>query len=383
VRNDDLLCGACGVAALQEIPEFPKLPRVTSDCRPFRDGGKLAVCSVCGAGQALPDERWFAEIGEIYGNYDIYHQSGGYEQYVFDDSSGRMRPRSDVLVDRLKLIADAPRAGKLLDVGCGNGGTMKSFSQQGPWELHGLDLDERNQSRLAGIPGFSKLHTCPPGEVTESFDIITLIHALEHFPDPLGFLQVLRSKLLDRGALFIQVPNASANPFDSVVADHLLHFSPHTLAVLVRRAGFGRIRIFTDWVKKEISLLALPAAEDKALPPDDPSRPPDHVVSQVKWLAGVIDGAQSLMASGECHGIFGSSIAATWLWSKVSSRVQFFVDEDPNRIGRTHLGRPIISPEQVPPGASVFLAMATTLAESIQERLRGMPFHLHMHPPLS
>src|SRR5271169_6164144 len=39
----DLVCRVCGAAALEEFPQFARLPRVTSDCRPFPAGGRLAM----------------------------------------------------------------------------------------------------------------------------------------------------------------------------------------------------------------------------------------------------------------------------------------------------------------------------------------------------
>ena len=383
--TEGLICRVCGNEALCNVPEFSELPRVTSDCKPFRAGGKLAVCSSCGVGQAIPDDQWFEEIEEIYGRYDIYHQSGGQEQQVLDRSTGRMRPRSDVLVARLESISEISQAGKLLDVGCGNGETLKRFSEWQGWELHGLEIDNRSLPRLAAIPGFSKLHTCPPAEVPETFDLITLIHALEHFPAPYDFLRDLREKLPNDGLLFIQVPNASLNAFDYVVADHLSHFNPGALGILLRRAGFGKIRVFTDWVTKEISLLAsVSGGEGEELTgsvPRDPSEA--NVAAQVLWLKNVIEMARNLAASGPSFGLFGSSIASTWLWPKVAERVAFLVEEDASRIGRTHLGCPILSPDQVPDGAIVFLPLARIVAEAIHNRLYNHRYQLHLPPPLT
>lgn len=382
--NEQLVCGACGASTLQDVPEFPSLPRVTSDCKPFRDGGRLAVCSFCGVGQAIPDDQWFAEIEEIYAKYDIYYQSGGQEQHVFDKSTGSMRPRSDVLVERLDSMRDISRGGKLLDAGCGNGETLKRFAKLPQWELHGLDINDRNLPRLAAIPGFSRLHTCPPAEVSETFDLITLIHTLEHIPAPSDFLRDLRGKLRHGGLLFIQVPDASANAFDYVVADHLLHFSPEALACLLRRTGFGNITVFTDWVAKEISLLASAGKEDGETARSGGRGSKEiSVGTQVAWLKDVIEMGRDLAATGTPFGLFGSSIASTWLWSKVSDHVTFFVEEDPSRIGRMHFGCPILSPDQVPDGATVFLPLARAVAEAIHSRLRNSRYALHLPPSLT
>src|SRR5207237_9265354 len=111
-------------------------------------------------------------------------------------------------------------------------------------------------------------------------------------------LQQLRSKLRNHGILFIQVPNAEANPFDYVVADHLLHFNPHTLSVLLRRAGFARIQIFTDWVMKEISAIVRLEGDDA----EPVGGSPPHVdirqtLAQISWLNTVVTSARRAAAA--------------------------------------------------------------------------------------
>jgi len=54
----------------------------------------------------------------------------------------------------------------------------------------------------------------------------------------------------------MEVSNIEENPFDILIADHLMHFSPETLSNLLRRVGFMPTLVATDWVPKEISLLA-------------------------------------------------------------------------------------------------------------------------------
>jgi SAM-dependent methyltransferase len=332
-------------------------------------------------GQAIADEQWFADIAEIYAGYDIYHQSGGQEQHVFDASSGRMRARSEVLLERLKTSHNIPHRGRVLDVGCGNGETLKQFSRTGVWELHGLDIHDRNRMRLAEIPGFAELHTCAPGDLEESFELITLIHALEHIPDPAGVLRSLKGKLRPNGVVFIQVPDASANPFDYVIADHFLHFSPDTLGILLRRAGFSRLEISTDWVAKEISLLAWADPTHGEMAPAAPSGG-NPAAECVSWLTRTIHAARTAAHGAHCYGLFGSSIAATWLWSSITQEVQFFVDEDPGRWNGTHLERPILHPDQVPAGAVVFLGMAPALAALVEKRHCGRSYRVLLPPPL-
>ncbi len=48
------------------------------------------------------------------------------------------------------------------------------------------------------------------------------------------------------------------------------------------------------------------------------------------------------MKAGEPLAIFGSSIASTWMAIEIGDSISFFIDEDINRIGRSHLDLPII-----------------------------------------
>jgi 2-polyprenyl-3-methyl-5-hydroxy-6-metoxy-1,4-benzoquinol methylase len=375
-------CKVCDSAALEEILHFDELPRVTSDCIPFRQGGRLTVCTLCGAAQALADGQWLSDIAEIYGKYEIYHQSGGVEQQVFDSASGKLRRRSDVLVDRVLSWTDVPTSGKVLDMGCGAGGTLRTFAERDRWLLYGAEMDERNLPLLAPIPGFQKLYTCDAKEIPDTFDIITMVHSLEHLQEPSSLLSDLRGKLSPNGRLVIQVPNAALNPFDYVVADHMIHFSPAPLANLLRRSGFDIEYLSTDWIPKEISVVARVAVEPQTV---DWEAPGADVVGQVGWLRELVKEAR-IIAQAPADvpfGLFGSSIAAAWLWQAVRDRVTFFVDQDSSRVGKEYLGIPVLSPPQVPAGAIVFVPLAPQLAGIIGKQLQGLPFDLRLPPPVA
>jgi len=374
------LCKVCGATALDEIREFAALPRVTSDCAPFRTGGHLAICEICGAAQAIADERWLADIAEIYGSYQIYHQSAGAEQHVSEPSTGgALRPRSEVLLEHLLTLPAAPRSGRVLDVGCGTGGTLRAFAARGDWDLYGLEIDERNLPFVSAIPGFKRLYTCPAQQLDLQFDLITMVHSLEHFPEPLGILSDLRSKVSPTGKLFIEVPNAAANPFEYVVADHMIHFTAETLAALLDRAGFTVECLSTDWVTKELSAVASKGSLNSAAAPRRGSI--TQVREQIAWLEMLSAAARTAAGSAASFGLFGTSIAASWLWQSVRDRVDFFVDEDVHRIGRTYLGRPVLSPDQAPPGSLVFLALIPSVASTVRMKLQHLPLELRM-PPL-
>src|SRR5712691_1466043 len=213
-------CQACGTDRLYEIAGFRHLPRVTSDSKPFLPGGRLFVCERCGTVQKIADQEWLREIGEIYRDYEMYHQSAGNDQAVFDPVNGRASGRCEVLARRLLESGAVPRSGTLLDVGAGSGAMLVAFSAAcDDWKLFGLDLDNRKERALRAIPRFERLFTVPPEQLSQQFDLVTLIHSLEHFTDPLSMLRRLRERISPGGWLFIQVNNVDRTPFDLVVAD--------------------------------------------------------------------------------------------------------------------------------------------------------------------
>jgi SAM-dependent methyltransferase len=376
-------CCICGTAGLEEISAFSLLSRVTSDCKPFPAGGRLAICSSCGGLQKFADARWLEEIGRIYADYDMYHQSTESDQVVMDPATGTLRPRCVVLTSRLVDLPGFPASGHWLDIGAGRGAMLRAVSDLGRgWQLHACDLDDRYGESLNRIPGFMGLYCGSVDAAIKTFDVVSMIHSLEHFVEPLDVLAATRRRLNAGGWLFVQVNDTGMNPFDLVVADHLTHFTPGTLANMVARAGYRVINLATDWVTKEISLAACADEVVESARPTMDSRTivraPYH---EIDWLRRVAQAARDAAAAGPI-GMFGSAIAGTWLAGSLGERVGFFVDEDTARLEQRHLGKPILPPDRVPPGNTVFIGLTPATAMRIYERLRGLPVRFCLPPPL-
>jgi SAM-dependent methyltransferase len=318
-----------------------------------------------------------AEIGEIYSKYEAYYQGAGDEQLSQDRRTGKLRRRSAILVDHLIEQLKLPASGSVLDVGCGSGVTLRAFSEQRPdWNLDGHELGKHNLAKLRALRSFRKLHTGSIGDIASRYDLLTMIHSLEHFPDPAGALGELRPLLAAAGRLFIEVSNIEENPFDILIADHLMHFSPATLETLLCRSGWDPIATSTQWVGKEISATAAVAAvasEAEHACGSTSIRGWARLDATLSWLERFTSDARSA-AKGNAHfGVFGTSISGTWLASQLGDSVDFFVDEDASRIGKTLLGRPILSPREVSPKASVFLALTPATARSVKPRFLDHP----------
>lgn len=368
----DTTCHLCGDSALDVVCGYKELRRVTSDCKPWPSGGQLASCRHCGADQAVIDTTWQAEAQAIYEGYTIYHQAGGAEQAVFDQETGAAASRSTHLVECLVANVELPQHGRLLDVGCGNGAFLRAFAERvSGWSLAGSELSDRNRPMVERIPGVERLHVGQVTAIEGTFDLIAMVHVLEHLPRPIPLLEDLGTKLNPGGSLVIQVPDRTRNPFEILIADHATHFTSGTVRHLLERANYRVSVLTTDWVTKEISLVAgrgpRAAVAASAAPQPDLA----GCVENVRRLRTVIDRAREAAGSRQRFGLFGSSIAATWLAAELGDAVSFFVDEDPARGGGRHLGRPIYHPRDVPRGSRVWLALPDEVAKRVGERLRG------------
>jgi SAM-dependent methyltransferase len=376
-ENNLLRCHLCGEDALEVDPLFAKFKRVTSDCKQWPAGGELGTCRHCGTVQAFVNDEWRKEIAAIYQSYTIYYQGAGAEQNVFELNSGQSSARSDRLLDRVGKLPGFPSTGRLLDIGCGNGGFLRSFSRFFPgWKLAGSEWDDKYRSQVEAIPRVERLYSGPLQDVPGTFDAISLVHVLEHIEAPRQFLDQVKQKLAPDGLLIIQLPYYVENPFELFVADHATHFDRNTIAILLDAAGFRIERVETEWIPKELSVIARNSASAGKSAPV----PVTSLSASLQWLDSVVSEAQSIAKDSPRFGIFGTSIAGAWAFGALDKWVSFFVDEDANRVGGSYFDRPIYGPATVPDGSDVYVPLAPKLSRLVCNRLRSSNVRYHEVP---
>ena len=363
-------CHLCGSASLSLLTTYANMARVTSDCQQWPAGGTLAVCSACHLVQTAVDSRWKAEISEIYARYSIYHQSGGVEQSVFAAAEGAGTLRSEVIIRALMEKERLAEKGGLLDLGCGNGAFLRAAAKALPgWSFSGSEWDDKYREQMERIPGFKALHLGPWEKIPGRYDVISLIHVLEHIPAPVAALEIIRGKLAPGGLLLIEVPDCLVNPYMLLIADHCSHFSVQGLRAVVESAGFEVLHSTGSWVQKEITLVARDAGAARSTPAL-PTQDAETILGGMRRLGRIATHARELASQASSFGIFGTSIAATWLDGQLGGAACFFVDEDPYRMNGMHLSKKIMPPTSVPEGSVVYVALPYPLCEQVAERLR-------------
>ena len=365
-------CHVCKSRKTRFIQEYQDFHRITSDCKPWPTGGKLLACEDCGCIQKAIDSEWQQEIEEIYTNYSPYHQGGGAEQPVFDQNSGQSASRSSILIEKLSTQPALTGSGRLLDIGCGNGALLQAFSHRFPkWRMIGTELNEKYRSKVESIRGVEAMKACPPAGIDGTFDIITMVHVLEHVPNPISFLNELRSKLNPQSLLVIEVPNYLRNPFDLLITDHSTHFTLESLSKVVRTAGFHIELVTNEWIPKELTLVAKKSGDEQGNAGIRTLNEASHEMFTLTWLECLVQESHSL-AKQNTFGIFGTSIAGTWLHQELHDHVSFFVDEDPSRIGKLYMGIPVYHTRDVPLGSLVYLPIPSNHGLSLKSRLQDL-----------
>ncbi len=356
---------------------------VTSDCKPWPYAATVIVCMTCGHLQKLVNEELNLQTMAAYSHYDLYHLSDGGEQFLFDACQEPPKTRSARILDRLQQLIDLPLSGQMLDVGCGNGAMLQAFGTLFPnWTLFGYEQSSRHRTRVLALPGVVGFHEDGLDAIDKTFDLITLIHVLEHVRDPEHLLKQLHGSLAAQGVLLIEVPNAIENPFDMMIVDHYSHFSATVLSRFVTKLGYEVLCCATDWVEKEITLVLRVAQQAQQESDGGPLTPElvKRYQQNAEWLRRVVRDT-AYHAARSHFGVFGTAIAGTWLGAVLGDSVRFFVDEDSRRVGKCHLGKPILHPGELTPTEFVFLAFPYPIAARVYDRLSRVSRAEYLLPP--
>jgi 2-polyprenyl-3-methyl-5-hydroxy-6-metoxy-1,4-benzoquinol methylase len=109
--------------------------------------------------------------------------------------------------DYIDFIATHTQGKSLLDVGTGSG-LLPQLARTRGYEVEGTDLSKHVSENVPARAGFP-IHqgTIEDIQFTRKYDIITMLHVLEHTSDPLSTLAKCKELLTEGGYLVVVVPN--------------------------------------------------------------------------------------------------------------------------------------------------------------------------------
>ena len=221
---------------------------------------EVNVCPLCGAGESdLFDRRLFHNepvTNRICKKCSFVFQSPRMSQERLDQfyiREYRQLYQGDAGPVQKDLAAQSARAANLLaflrshevtrlsrhlDIGASAGLLLQAVRSGYGCESVGVEpgLAYRESSQKAGLKVYPRLEDLPR-EGESCFDLVSLVHVLEHMPDPVGVLAHLRQDWLAAGGwLLVEVPDLYCH--DCFEVAHLVSFSQHTLAQVLHKAGY-------------------------------------------------------------------------------------------------------------------------------------------------
>jgi SAM-dependent methyltransferase len=155
------------------------------------------------------------------------------------------------------LISRFKQSGRILDIGCSSGAFLGTMDRS-KWELYGTELSPETAAlarRNTGAQIFIGEASDAP-YAPNSFDVITSFDLLEHVYDPSEFLGRVLEWLEPGGVYCLNLPNIDsweARLFGSYwygleMPRHLTHFSPASLAGVMKSLGFEQVVLMTPAV---------------------------------------------------------------------------------------------------------------------------------------
>ena len=131
--------------------------------------------------------------------------------------------------ERLMKHIDKLNGKSILDIGCGHGELLQACQNSGFERAAGFDLFDYALDGIEVITDDSSLRG-------EKFDIVTMIHTLEHTVNPI--LELLSATFYANHYVIVEVPlhDPTDNTRHNLNLPHTLIFAPWTLSYLFARA---------------------------------------------------------------------------------------------------------------------------------------------------
>ena len=241
-----------------------------SSSNEYNSGSSLRECPLCGHTRhriRYQPDRWimvqcrrcrFVYLGNpptLEPAYEEYY--AGEEAltipYTPDSPHDDYRELYHINTQRVDLLTKIRDTGDLLDIGCGNGFFLDRAQSIKGYNPEGIDVSSgavefaRNRFQVnARQASFREMI-----REEKRWDIITMWHVLEHFPDPVARLREIATLLNPNGICIVEVPNLHSLKFllsrdkwegGNHPRYYRSFFTARTLKRCFRQAGFRRIR---------------------------------------------------------------------------------------------------------------------------------------------
>jgi len=203
----------------------------------------------------LADKPSLAELSDYYEKSYYQDEAASYRKEYSQIELEAIHFRI-AMKERIVRSFRSEGPGKMLDVGCGEGFTLKFFKSLG-WHVTGIDFSsagvEQINPECAGYVQQGDIFQMLNAQIEsgEKYDLVWLGNVLEHVLEPVELLKALRGIISPSGIAVVMVPN-DANQYHEnllengdvldrfwiAIPDHISYFNLETLETLALSAGW-------------------------------------------------------------------------------------------------------------------------------------------------
>ncbi len=183
-------------------------------------------------------------------------------------NEARIRGFRKTLEGVVQHLRISPTGKRVLDIGCAGGAFLAAaremgFAVTGVEPAHWMAAHGRENYQLDIRDGILE----PGSFEAHSFDVITLWDVIEHLPQPLETLQIVRSLLKPGGVLLVNYPDIGTLAARTLgrrwpfwLSVHLIYYTRKTMTEQLRRAGFSTLWFESFWPVLPLGYVAQRAA---------------------------------------------------------------------------------------------------------------------------
>lgn len=143
------------------------------------------------------DDRYFAEGGDW--------AVGHFDDQSYENATAELVSEAREILDLIPI-----RSGRLLDIGCAGGVFLNEASRAG-FGVLGIELNAQQAEAARSTYGIDVVNSrIEDATVAGPFDVVTLLDVLEHVPQPLAVLGLVRTWQNPEGYLLIRGPLANS-----------------------------------------------------------------------------------------------------------------------------------------------------------------------------
>ena len=230
---------------------------------------------------------------------------------------------------------------RILDIGCFDGSLLVELDKIiTNADLWGFDINPHLESFFPEKDNFHFIST-DLEDLEEPFDLITLSHSILYIPN-LNVLMASISRLLkEDGTLFIQIPDICTNPFYSLMGDQSLIFTEISLNNVLYRFGYRTEIVKNDYFPRELLVIS---KKDESV--DFSSYKEDNLFEDnIEIINSVKTKLKNITYDNLT--VLGTTVNAAFVDEIIGGRIEFFVDENSPKEGKTFRGKKVIHPKDL------------------------------------